>query len=110
MRPKRIGISAEIRPSLDSRRSSIGSRRFLGDFQPPCAARGVALRSDLPAARRSSADMYAPGAPEASLGGPCFAFILRMPTLPSRPCVFWHDLDITPNTREIRVVLSQVRK
>ena len=54
MRPKRIGISSGIRPSLDSCRSSIGSRRSLGGFQPPCAARGVASRSAFPAARRSS--------------------------------------------------------
>ena len=43
------------------------------------------------------------GAPEASLVGSCFVFVLRMPTLPSRPCVFQRDLiDTTPPTREIR--------
>ena len=36
MRPKRIGISSGIRPSLDLLRSAIGSRRSSGAFQPPC--------------------------------------------------------------------------
>ena len=82
MREKRIGISSWIRPSLDSRRSSIGSRQFLGGFQPPCATRGVASRSALPAARRSSADMYAAGATKASFTSSCFAFVLRMLSSP----------------------------
>src|ERR1700722_6252076 len=84
MREKRNGISSAMRPSLASRRSSTGSRRPSGDFQPPCAARGVASRSALPAARRSSADMYAAGAPEASFAGSCFALDLRMLPLPSQ--------------------------
>src|SRR5579863_767005 len=84
MRPKRIGISAEIRPSFDSRRSSTGSRRPLGGFQPPCVARGVASRSALPMARRSSADVYARGAAETSFAGWSFALDLRMLLLPSR--------------------------
>ena len=84
MREKRIGTSSGIRPSLDSRRSSIGSRRFLGGFQPPCATRGVASRSAFPAARRSSADMYAAGVTKGSFAGSCFAFVLRI--LSSPPC------------------------
>ena len=76
--PEAIGISSGIRPSLDSRKSSIGSRRSLAGFHPPCAARGVASRSTFPAARFSSADLYPPGEPTASFVGSCFAFVLSM--------------------------------
>ena len=99
MREKRNGISSAMRPSLASRRSSIGSRRSSGDFQPPCAARGVASRNALPAARRSSADMYAAEAPEASFTGSCFAFDLRMLPFPSRlQCGAYRGMD-RPRTR-----------
>ena len=65
---KRTGISCG-NPAFIGLVQKLGrvSRRSLGGFQPPCAARGVASRNAFPAARRSSADMYPPGEPAASV-------------------------------------------
>jgi len=45
-----------IRHSFTVRAHADSVAAFLGAFHPPCATRGVASRSALPAARRSSAD------------------------------------------------------
>jgi hypothetical protein len=56
IRPKRMGMSCWTRPLSVSISNSMGSRRLVPAFHPPCDARGAALRSAFPSARRSSAE------------------------------------------------------